>query len=180
MHVQVCFLAWAEITCAPTLQPGQLNFSAQLMKHGWKFQSRLVFIPWKKLSLFVKNDLLWNVSLAQLSWNFKTGEKFTLRRTPLFIILLLRQYDLYSVVTLNQYWSALRIFEFWSCICKCSESHWYENSLLQQIQQDTWENFHLLPKISCKEREILYTAVSKKVVLQTGKSLRDNVESYYG
>ena len=25
-----------------------------------------------------------------------------------------------------------------------------------------------------------YTAVSRKVVLQTGKSLRDNVESYYG
>ena len=26
----------------------------------------------------------------------------------------------------------------------------------------------------------MYTAVSRKVVLQTGKSLRDNVESYYG
>ena len=27
---------------------------------------------------------------------------------------------------------------------------------------------------------IFYTAASKKTVLQTGKSLRDNVESYYG
>ena len=27
---------------------------------------------------------------------------------------------------------------------------------------------------------VMYTAVSRKVVLQKGKSLRDNVESYYG
>ena len=29
-------------------------------------------------------------------------------------------------------------------------------------------------------KSFLYTAVSRKDVLQTGKRLRDNVESYYG
>ena len=67
----------------------------------------------------------------------------------------------------------------------------FEKDILQVYMYQTFMQMNIAEKKKSRtfsapkngmlhEENIQYTAVSRKVVLQTGKSLRDNVESYYG
>ena len=55
---------------------------------------------------------------------------------------------------------------------KCSNIYNARSTIVRLIE------LFVLRSLRC--RSGLYTAVSRKVVLQTEKTLRDNVESYYG